>query len=191
MNTCTALATTTQKGSSTTTEYLEKMKTLSDEIMVVGKPCEDDLFISHVITSLDSDDISIVSTILARVKPILLEEFYCQLLSINLRCVLICSTTLVGIPHRWQTWHPTVVMDVAIMVAGMARARLKDKGVVATMGGVKETLTILNAPTIHEVAATTTVTNVNFVVVATTQLLIASTASMKISCHWRRVHLRQ
>jgi hypothetical protein len=49
---CTRLA-TTRKGDQTTVVYYNKMKIFADEMVVVGKPLEDEDFISYVLVGLD------------------------------------------------------------------------------------------------------------------------------------------
>lgn len=65
MNTLIALA-TTQKGNLTMVEYLSKKRSLAEDIAAVEKPLDDDLFIPHVFTNLDSDYNPIVMAILVQ-----------------------------------------------------------------------------------------------------------------------------
>jgi hypothetical protein len=44
---------TTRKGDQTTVVYYNKMKIFADEMAVVGKPLEDEDFISYVLVGLD------------------------------------------------------------------------------------------------------------------------------------------
>jgi uncharacterized membrane protein YgcG len=80
INTHMALA-TTQKGSSNVAEYISKMKTLADDMASIGKKLDDEEFDSYILTGLDSDYDSVVSSIAARTEPISFDELYSQLLA--------------------------------------------------------------------------------------------------------------
>ena len=84
VNTWIALA-TTQKGNMTIAEYVGKMKALGDEMASAGKPIDDDELVGYILTGLDKEYSSIVSAVLARVKPISVNELYAQLLSFEQR----------------------------------------------------------------------------------------------------------
>lgn len=75
MNILIALA-APQKGSSTMAEYLSKMRSLTDDVAAAGKPLDNDLFISHVFTGVDSDYNHIATAILSTMEPITPDEFY-------------------------------------------------------------------------------------------------------------------
>jgi hypothetical protein len=80
INTHMALA-TTQKGPSNVAEYISKMKTLADDMASIGKKLDDEEFDSYILTGLDSDYDSVVSSIAARTEPISFDELYSQLLA--------------------------------------------------------------------------------------------------------------
>jgi hypothetical protein len=84
VNTRMALA-TTQKGSMTISEYIAKMKSLADEMASAGKALEDEELVSYIMVRLDFDYNPIISTMVARVEPILVSELYAQLLSFETR----------------------------------------------------------------------------------------------------------
>jgi hypothetical protein len=67
---------TTQKGSSMTSEYLSKMKMLADEMASAGKKLDDEELCSYILAGLNFEYNSLVSSIAARVKPIMVEELY-------------------------------------------------------------------------------------------------------------------
>jgi hypothetical protein len=75
INTRMALA-TTQKGSSSTAEYVTKMKTLTDEMTTAGKKLDDEELISYILAGLDYEYNSLVSSIAARVEPVTLGDMY-------------------------------------------------------------------------------------------------------------------
>jgi hypothetical protein len=87
INTHMALA-TTQKGSSTASEYLSKMKMLADEMASAGKKLDDEELCSYILAGLDFEYNSLVSSIAARVEPITIGELYSQLLSFENRLEL-------------------------------------------------------------------------------------------------------
>jgi cell fate (sporulation/competence/biofilm development) regulator YlbF (YheA/YmcA/DUF963 family) len=69
INTRMALA-TTQKGTSTVTEYFTCMKTLTEEMASAGKKLDDEELTSYILAGLDIDLNPLVSAIAARVEPI-------------------------------------------------------------------------------------------------------------------------
>ena len=72
---------TAQKGSSTIADYFNKMKSLADDMAVIGKRLEDEEIISYVLAGLDMDFNPIVSVVAARIEPLSLGELYTQLVS--------------------------------------------------------------------------------------------------------------
>jgi hypothetical protein len=80
VNTRMALA-TTQKGNMMIPEYFTKMKSLADEMTSAGKALEDEELVSYIMAGLDFGFNPIMSTLVARVEPILVDELYAQLLS--------------------------------------------------------------------------------------------------------------
>jgi hypothetical protein len=71
----------TRKGNLSAMDYFIKMKALSDEMAVAGKPLDDEELIEYIIIGLDEEYTPLVSAICARAEPISLSEFYSQLLS--------------------------------------------------------------------------------------------------------------
>ena len=57
-------------------EYFTKMKGLADEMESAGRKLEDEELVSYILTGLDSDFNSVVSTVAARVEPITVSELY-------------------------------------------------------------------------------------------------------------------
>ena len=80
INTHMALA-TAQKGSSTIDDYFNKMKSLANDMVAVGKCLEDEEIISYVLAGLDMDFNLIVSVVVARMELLSLGELYTQLVS--------------------------------------------------------------------------------------------------------------
>lgn len=70
VNTRIALA-TTKKGAMTASEYIAKMKALSNEMVVAGKPLGDEELMSYVLTGLEMEYNPLVMSMLARVEPVL------------------------------------------------------------------------------------------------------------------------
>lgn len=87
VNTWLALA-TAQKGSSTVTEYVAKMRTLGDEMAAAGRPLEDEELVEYILTGLDDEYDSVVSSILAQSEPVSMSELYSQLLAFETRLEL-------------------------------------------------------------------------------------------------------
>jgi hypothetical protein len=67
---------TAQKGSSTVADYISKMKTLADDMIVARKKLDDEELASYVLAGLDYEYNSLVSSIAARVEPITFAELY-------------------------------------------------------------------------------------------------------------------
>jgi hypothetical protein len=84
VNTRLALA-TAQKGSSTVTEYVAKMRALGDEMAAAGRPLEDEELVEYILTGLADEYDSVVSSIFARSEPVSVSELYSQLLAFETR----------------------------------------------------------------------------------------------------------
>jgi hypothetical protein len=80
INTRMALA-TAKKGSSSITDYFNKIKSLADDMAAAGKKLEDEEVASYVLAGLDSDYDPVVSTVGGRVEPLSLGELFTQLVS--------------------------------------------------------------------------------------------------------------
>ena len=74
-----------QKGSSSVTEYFGKMCALNDEMTAAGKPLDDEALTAYILNGLDLDFNPLVTSLVARVKPISLNELYSQMLSFENR----------------------------------------------------------------------------------------------------------
>jgi hypothetical protein len=86
--------TTNQKGSMSVTEYVNKMCALGDEMSSAGKTLDDEEMVTYILTGLDIEYNSVVSTAIAQVEPISMNELYGQLLSFESR-----QSTIVGIRY--------------------------------------------------------------------------------------------
>jgi hypothetical protein len=71
---------TTQKGSSTATKNFAKMKSLADEMALIGKKLDDEE-LTYILAGLDAEYNPLVSSIAARVEPITRGELYSLLLA--------------------------------------------------------------------------------------------------------------
>ena len=80
---------TTKKENLTITEYVGKMKALGDNVTSAGTPLGDEELVQYVLAGLDMEYNPIVSTILARVESISINELYSQLLSFEQRLDLL------------------------------------------------------------------------------------------------------
>jgi len=76
---------TMQKGSSSVTEYFGKMCALNDEMTAAGKPLDDEALTAYILNGLDLDFNPLVTSLVARVEPISLNELYSQMLSFENR----------------------------------------------------------------------------------------------------------
>lgn len=71
------------------TEYLAKIKMLSDEIACTGAALGNAEIVSHVLAGLDLDYNLVVSALTARVEPVTVQELFTQLLSFDARLNLL------------------------------------------------------------------------------------------------------
>jgi hypothetical protein len=68
---------TMKKGTSTMAEYFSNMKSLADELIASSHTLGDDEFTAYVLTGLDKEFYNpLVSSIVARVKPVSISELY-------------------------------------------------------------------------------------------------------------------
>jgi hypothetical protein len=65
------------------TEYVNRMRTLGDEMAAAGTPIDDKELVSYILAGLDLEYNLVVSAVVSRVEPILVTELYGQLLSLN------------------------------------------------------------------------------------------------------------
>ena len=61
---------TVQKGTSTSSEFFGKMQALGDEMVVAGKPLDDEELTTFILYGLDFEFNPVVSAVVARVEPI-------------------------------------------------------------------------------------------------------------------------
>jgi hypothetical protein len=71
------------------TEYVNRMRTLGDEMAAAGTPIDDKELVSYILAGLDLEYNLVVSAVVSRVEPILVTELYGQLLSYELRQALL------------------------------------------------------------------------------------------------------
>jgi hypothetical protein len=76
---------TTKKGAMTITEYVNKMRSLGDDMKATEKSLDNDEMVAYILNSLDHEFDSIVSAVMTRVEPITVAELYSQLLSFENR----------------------------------------------------------------------------------------------------------
>jgi hypothetical protein len=84
INTRIALA-TTRKDDMSISEYITKMKSLTDEMASAKKKVDDEELVSYILAGLDEEYNSVVSALLARVEPVSVAEAHSQLLSFENR----------------------------------------------------------------------------------------------------------
>jgi hypothetical protein len=84
VNTRIALA-TTSKGTTTMTDYYNKIKCHADEMAASGHPLGDEEFVASVLTGLDKEIYNpLMSSIVVRINPISPSGLYSQMLSFEL-----------------------------------------------------------------------------------------------------------
>ncbi|XP_073362953.1 uncharacterized protein [Aegilops tauschii subsp. strangulata] len=74
-----------QKGNSTISEYVGKVRTLCDELVASGKKVDEEDVVSHILAGLDEEFDPVVSAMCSRVEPVKVPELYSQLLSFETR----------------------------------------------------------------------------------------------------------
>jgi hypothetical protein len=72
---------TSKKGTSSVTNYFQKMKLMSDTMAAIGQP----LNVSYLLASLRSEFDPFVTFVTTRVDPLSLEEIYGHLLAYEMR----------------------------------------------------------------------------------------------------------
>jgi hypothetical protein len=87
VNTCLQLV-TTQKGRMTVAEYVNKMRSLADEMAVVGRTLEKEEPIEYILTGLSHEYDPIVSTVITKTSALSVSELYAQLLAFETRLTL-------------------------------------------------------------------------------------------------------
>jgi hypothetical protein len=88
VNTRIAIA-TTKNGAMTASEYMAKMKTVSDEMAAAGKPLGDEELMLYILAGLDMEYNPLVTSMLARVKPVPYSKLLSQILSFENRLELL------------------------------------------------------------------------------------------------------
>lgn len=79
VNTRLALA-TAKKGSQTIVEYVDKMRSLGDEMAAAGRRIEDGVVVEYILAGLDIDFNAVVTALVTRTDPVSVNEMYSQLL---------------------------------------------------------------------------------------------------------------
>jgi len=79
---------TASKGSLTLAEYYTTMKGLADEMVSAGNKLDDEELVSYILTGLDVDYESIVTSVATRMELITIPELYAQLVAHEQRVVL-------------------------------------------------------------------------------------------------------
>jgi hypothetical protein len=79
---------TTQKGHLSVAEYINKMKSLAEEMVTAGRPLEDVELIEYILVGLNQDYDPIAPAIIAHTEPASLSELYSQLLAFETRHAL-------------------------------------------------------------------------------------------------------
>ena len=77
-----------QKGNSSITDYVGKIRALCDELMASGKKVDEEDVVSHILAGLDEEFDPVVSAMCSRVEPVTVPELYSQLLSFETRMSL-------------------------------------------------------------------------------------------------------
>jgi hypothetical protein len=67
---------TALKGSSSMAEYYTKMKGLADDMASAVRKLDDEELVSYILTGLDIDYESVVTSVATRVEPITISELY-------------------------------------------------------------------------------------------------------------------
>jgi hypothetical protein len=87
VNTCVQLV-TTQKGRMMNAEYVNKMRSLADEMVVVERILEEDELVEYILTDLSHEYDPIVSAVIAKTGTMSVSELYAQLLAFETRLTL-------------------------------------------------------------------------------------------------------
>jgi hypothetical protein len=75
----------TYKGAMTVTEYIGKMCSLGDEMAAAGRPLEDEELVEYILTGLDEEYDSLVSSVISHSDIISVSELYSHLLAFETR----------------------------------------------------------------------------------------------------------
>jgi hypothetical protein len=73
------------KGSITVAEYVGRMRSLGDEMAAAGRTLDDDELVEYILTGLNEEYDSLVSSVLARADPISVGKLYSQMLTFEKR----------------------------------------------------------------------------------------------------------
>jgi hypothetical protein len=71
---------TTQKGHMTIAEYVNKMRSLVDEMVAVGRIPEEDELVEYILTSLSHEYDPIISAVIAKIGTVSISELYANFL---------------------------------------------------------------------------------------------------------------
>lgn len=73
--------TTTRKGNLKITDYINRIKSFSDEMAAAGKPMDDEEIVAYILAGLDEEYDPVVSVITGRTEAVTIADTYTQLLS--------------------------------------------------------------------------------------------------------------
>jgi hypothetical protein len=82
---------TSQKGNSTVAKYINKMRSLGDEMATSGRPLEEEELVEYILTGLNHEYDPIVPAVIARQTPVPLSKLYAQLLAFETRLALMSA----------------------------------------------------------------------------------------------------
>jgi hypothetical protein len=80
--------TTTQKGSMTVVEYMNKIHSLGDEMATVGRSLDDEELVDYILTGIGLKYDPIMSIVIAKETPVSINKLYSQLLAFETRFAL-------------------------------------------------------------------------------------------------------
>jgi hypothetical protein len=82
---------TTQKGSMSVAGYVNKMRSLRDEMTAAGRTLEDEELVEYILTNIGPEYDPIISAVIARQTPVSVSEVYSQLLAFETRLALMAA----------------------------------------------------------------------------------------------------
>jgi hypothetical protein len=80
-----------QKGNMSIAEYMNKMRSLGDEMTAAGRTLEDEELVEYIRTGIGPEYDPIVCVVIARTTPVTISELYSQLLSFETRLALMSA----------------------------------------------------------------------------------------------------
>jgi hypothetical protein len=76
------------KGNMTVAEYVGRMRSLGDNMAAAGRTLDDDELVEYILTGLDEECDSLMSSVLVHADPIFVGELYSQMLAFETRIEL-------------------------------------------------------------------------------------------------------